>query len=1382
MMASRRGLIAKYKRLPGAYQKSLEVLSANYRPLARTPALVLLQRASTFGPDGKRWQFPAWKKVVRELLDAEILVESDNRIRCNPLVREHIARSADKKGRLRQCYKAVDSLRYRSAYKVSAYGHYYNQSEELFEDIRKTIYLNQPREFLVLMSIFDQSFRKREPGSDPIQRVFDGALDGDWLATRKPQIQNKVLSEIVSWAHERLIPCDSALDLFRKVVPRESLADSNTQLVIKHWLLQGDLGQAEKWLAGDETSESKCYGGWVACLRGEYERAVELFDTAFRQIKEETRKRQILIPPDMAAFYVVALIATRDGNRIRQAQSYVDLALSKQEEGYLHHALKSAADLADGKTEKAGKLSGAIHTIERIPALDRLIFYTALCWVNRKAAGKHRAAINRLRKAAVKGTYRWVAAQCDELLIRVDRDAQWRQPPPPDHQSLGTVPLLDAVPDEQPWQRSLAALERMSKMVRPGRKTKASKSRLTWRVNSEDENISLEPYQQKQSPSGKWSKGRKVALSRLHGETNRAFMTGHDLRVCQAIVADPSAFRGRVKYSLDVSKALQELAGHPFVFRSDAPATGVEVVRGEPRLEVTTERGTVRIQLVPPPPGTGDVLASFDSPTRLTVTVFDPHHREIFAVIGREGVAAPVVSKDTIVRAVSSVSDLVTVHSDFDSGTAVAKDIQADATPHFHLTPFGDGLRAEPLVRPFAGDGPAYPIGEGGEVVFATVKGRRSRAHRNRDEETRKYQQVLSACPSLRHADWDGSAWTLPTPHECLELLDELQQLGQLVVVAWPKGEALRIKHHVKSRSLYLRIRKKRDWFSIDGKVRIDDGLVIELRELLERMSNATGRFLELGGKEFLALTKRFQKRIEELSAFVDRHGKGLRFHPSQAHALEALIEDAGSVDADPDWDERIRRFREAQALDPDVPSTLQAELRTYQTQGFQWAARLAAWGAGACLADDMGLGKTLQALTVALAHAPSGPTLVVAPTSVCPNWLDETRRFTPTLNAFQFGQGDRAKTIAGLRPFDVMVCSYGLLHQEADKLASVKWETIVLDEAQAIKNRKTKRSIAAMRLQGAFRMITTGTPIENHLGELWNLFQFINPGLLGSADSFAKRFASPIHQRGSNDAKSRLKRLIQPFILRRTKSAVLDELPSRTEITIRVQMPPEERALYEAVRQRAVETLEEANTEGGQGRFRILAEIMKLRRACCHPRLVMPDAGIEGSKLESFGFTVDDLIASGHKALVFSQFVDHLKIVSNHLDQKGVAYRYLDGSTPPRERKRQVDRFQAGEGDLFLISLRAGGQGLNLTAADYVLHLDPWWNPAVEDQASDRAHRIGQTRPVTIYRFVMKDTIEEKIVDLHASKRDLADSLLEGADMSGKMSADELLALIKGS
>jgi SNF2 family DNA or RNA helicase len=326
-----------------------------------------------------------------------------------------------------------------------------------------------------------------------------------------------------------------------------------------------------------------------------------------------------------------------------------------------------------------------------------------------------------------------------------------------------------------------------------------------------------------------------------------------------------------------------------------------------------------------------------------------------------------------------------------------------------------------------------------------------------------------------------------------------------------------------------------------------------------------------------------------------------------------------------------------------------------------------------------------------------------------------------------------------------------------------------------------TKRSQAAMTLQGEFKMITTGTPIENHLGELWNLFRFINPGLLGSLEHFNRRFAIPIERDKDQQARSKLKKLVQPFILRRVKSEVLQELPPRTEIMLHVEQGSEERALYEALRRQALETLAGSDAGSvGQKQLRILAEIMRLRRACCNPQLVVKDTDISSAKLEVFTELLDELLAGRHKALVFSQFVDHLSILRKLLDEKNISYQYLDGSTPVLERKKRVDAFQAGSGDVFLISLKAGGVGLNLTAADYVIHMDPWWNPAVEDQAADRAHRMGQQRPVTIYRLVTRDTIEDKIVDLHQHKRDLASSLLEGSDMSGKLSADELLALLQ--
>ena len=341
-------------------------------------------------------------------------------------------------------------------------------------------------------------------------------------------------------------------------------------------------------------------------------------------------------------------------------------------------------------------------------------------------------------------------------------------------------------------------------------------------------------------------------------------------------------------------------------------------------------------------------------------------------------------------------------------------------------------------------------------------------------------------------------------------------------------------------------------------------------------------------------------------------------------------------------------------------------------------------------------------------------------------------------------------------------------------------WQIIVADEAQAIKNPATRRSKAAMLLPAHFKMVTTGTPIENHLGELWNLFRFINPGLLGTLDRFNQRFAAPIENEHDREAQLRLKKLISPFILRRLKSEVLQELPAKTEITVEVELITEEQVLYESLRRQALKRLAEPDENPGKQRVKVLAEIMRLRRACCNPKLILPDTTISSAKLKAFEAILDELLENRHKALVFSQFVGHLALIREVLERRHIQYQYLDGSTPIKRREKAVNAFQSGEGSLFLISLKAGGTGLNLTAADYVIHMDPWWNPAVEDQASDRAHRIGQQRPVTIYRLVAANTIEEKIVKLHQHKRDLADRLLEGNSAKGKISMDEIMRLIE--
>jgi SNF2 family DNA or RNA helicase len=364
-----------------------------------------------------------------------------------------------------------------------------------------------------------------------------------------------------------------------------------------------------------------------------------------------------------------------------------------------------------------------------------------------------------------------------------------------------------------------------------------------------------------------------------------------------------------------------------------------------------------------------------------------------------------------------------------------------------------------------------------------------------------------------------------------------------------------------------------------------------------------------------------------------------------------------------------------------------------------------------------------------------------------------------------------------------VIVVSYTLLQQAQQRFAARAWHTVIADEAQAIKNSAAKRSLAVFELEAGFRLALSGTPVENRLAELWSIMRFANPGLLGTLTRFTERFAAPIERDGDRDALQTLKRLIAPFVLRRTKAQVLPELPPRTELSLAVAQAPSEAAHYEALRRQAIEEAGRAlsSETSAQARINILAQLTRLRRAACDPRLVTPGIADAGAKVQAFAELATELVANGHKALVFSQFVDFLKLLREPLDAAGIAYQYLDGGTPAAERTRRIAAFQSGEGELFMISLKAGGFGLNLTAADYVLITDPWWNPAAEDQAMGRAHRIGQNRPVTVYRLVTRGTVEERIVALHQDKRALAESILAEGEATSLPSAEDLIALMRG-
>jgi SNF2 family DNA or RNA helicase len=449
-----------------------------------------------------------------------------------------------------------------------------------------------------------------------------------------------------------------------------------------------------------------------------------------------------------------------------------------------------------------------------------------------------------------------------------------------------------------------------------------------------------------------------------------------------------------------------------------------------------------------------------------------------------------------------------------------------------------------------------------------------------------------------------------------------------------------------------------------------------------------------------------------------------------------------------------------------EQPAGFVGQLRHYQQEGMGWMEFLREFGFGGCLADDMGVGKTAQVLgTLELRRSEGhGPSLVVAPRSLMFNWREESARFTPQLRVLEYlGLGRDADSIG---EHDLVLTTYGTLLRDAPKLAEIEFDYVVLDEAQAIKNASTASAKAVRLLRGAHRLALSGTPIENHLGELWSLFEFLNPGMLGEAKVL--KMAGGLAHNPSPEARQLLAHALRPFILRRTKRQVASELPEKTEQTIFCELEGPQRKHYDELRQHYRDTLlNRVDNEGlGRSKMHVLEALLRLRQAACHPGLLDPRRIADPSaKLDVLIEQLNDLREEGHKALVFSQFTSLLAIVRNRLDAQKVNYEYLDGAT--RDRQEHVERFQNDPAcELFLISLKAGGLGLNLTAADYVFLLDPWWNPAVEAQAVDRAHRIGQTRQVFAYRLIAKDTVEEKVLELQKTKRDLADAIL-GEDNS---------------
>jgi superfamily II DNA or RNA helicase len=680
--------------------------------------------------------------------------------------------------------------------------------------------------------------------------------------------------------------------------------------------------------------------------------------------------------------------------------------------------------------------------------------------------------------------------------------------------------------------------------------------------------------------------------------------------------------------------------------------------------------------------------------------------------------------------------------------------------PHLRIRGMEDVRNGRPNVEcriTYDYDGTLVPLAQRGDVV--TVPDRGPWIERDREAERDALRPFLEYGIPVDDPTVDADAM-LPARH-LPDAVPALIEAGWIV-----EADGARYRRAGGSR---LSVTTGVDWFDLEGGLSFDDQTA-SMPALLAAARSGS-HTVRLGDGSLGLLPEDWLQEWGALEAVGQVGKETIRFHRSQAWLLDALLADRPGIDMDRKFSALRRRIAAFRGIRPVREGRgFRGTLRPYQREGLGWLRFLEKLALGGCLADDMGLGKTVQVLALLDGKrarsgraGPANPSLVVAPRSVVRNWVEEAARFAPRLRVLDYTGTGRRESLARFPEHDLIVTTYGVLRRDAALLADLTFDWAILDEAQAIKNDRSQAAKAARLLRAEHRLALSGTPVENHLGELWSIFEFLNPGMLGRSRAF-REFVRGVDL--PDNHRTALSAAIRPFLLRRTKEQVLDDLPGKTEQTIHCELDRRQRREYSEIRdhfRRSLLDRADSRPEHGLSRMKIhvLEALLRLRQAACHPGLVdRSRTGESSAKLDALLPLLDEIRESGHKALVFSQFTRLLAIVRARLDADGVTYEYLDGRT--RKRQEKVDRFQTDPScPFFLISLKAGGLGLNLTAADYVFLLDPWWNPAVEAQAVDRTHRIGQTRPVTAYRLICRDTVEEKVLELQQRKRALAEAIV---------------------
>ncbi len=949
-----------------------------------------------------------------------------------------------------------------------------------------------------------------------------------------------------------------------------------------------------------------------------------------------------------------------------------------------------------------------------------------------------------------------------------------------DRQLKQTLSLLQVLARNAQVEQSLASTETVDEKP---------VTRFVWDLSLDTyyKTVSLKPCLQTEKKSGGWTKGKESSIEAFL-KSPRDYWTGLDHQLADMVKQE----RWSVP-TIELSDALRVLAGSDqFSFDRDSTDLSLQsleiIVREvEGGLQLSTN-ATDFINSITP--GTQKLLVSANRGVLVIIqerrqAIYfkgPPHSHEICTQLLKKQEVVPLEKKDLLLKELEPLRSCMAVQL---PESVAGKEIAYDAQMVLMLQLRRNGMMDASLQARDRNQMLQMP-GEGLARIHEKVDDEPVQYVRNIAEEIRRAGELASELKLRRGVPLSRWGWRISDGEDISNLLTDAGALVEKaeLVVLWHKDSVSRfdVIGRLSANNVRVEVTRQRDWFGLTGTCRIGDQ-EIPLKDLLAGMhGRSSNGLLEIAPGKWAAVADELRTALKRLSDVSQENRGKLQLDASAAPVMNVLEAAKIQVEADKHWEKCLKRLREATDTVHEPPAGLNANLRDYQLEGFRWLSRLSHWGIGGILADDMGLGKTVQTLALLLTRVEAGPTLVIAPTSLGFNWQKECERFTPSLTPILFREIDRVDLKNRVGDGDVVICSYGLALREAELLKDIKWGTLVLDEAQNIKNSNSKTASQIRTFEAEWKIALTGTPMENHLGELWSIFHTVAPGVLGSWEQFRRRFAGPIEKDGKSDRREALAQVISPFILRRSKGEVLKDLPSRTETNLLVELSPDERQRYDQMRLTAVSELEQIGDDNlsHDQRFKVLQMLTRLRQLSCHVGLVDDKWKGSSSKLEVLMEQLEQLKERGNRPLIFSQFTTHLALIRSALDEAGITYQYLDGQTTPTQRQERVEAFQRGESDAFLISLKAGGTGLNLTAADYVIHMDPWWNPAVEDQATDRAHRIGQTKPVMVYRIIARDTIEEQILKMHDEKRDLVDGVLSGADASAKLSTKELADLIR--